>query len=135
MAFIQKLFTSYKARNDGDTRIGELNRIWYDSTTNSFRVQLDDTPGGTLISGGGGTGGDSNSFKTIRVSGFEDLVASTADTIEFVAGPGMTLITDPMGSPNKKLTFQASIQGSIIDSGGPYSTYGGVAPIDAGGIY
>ena len=134
MAFIQKLFTSYKARDDGDTRIGELNRIWYDSATNSFRVQLDDTPGGTLISGGG-TGGDSNSFKTIRVSGSEDLVASTADTIEFVAGSGMTLTTDPMGSPNKKLIFQASIQGSIIDSGGPYSTYGGVAPIDAGGIY
>lgn len=55
-AFIQKLFTSYKARDDGDTRIGELNRIWYDGTTNTFRIQLDDTPGGTIISGGGGSG-------------------------------------------------------------------------------
>ena len=55
--FIHKLFTSYKARTDGDTRIGELNRIWYDSITNTLRIQLDDTPGGTVI-GGGGAGGD-----------------------------------------------------------------------------
>ena len=57
MAFIQKLFSSYKSRTDGDTRIGELNRIWYDSNTNTLRIQLDDTPGGTVI-GGGGAGGD-----------------------------------------------------------------------------
>jgi hypothetical protein len=55
--FIQKLFTSYKERTDGDTRIGEVNRIWYDSITNNLRIQLDNTPGGTVI-GGGGAGGD-----------------------------------------------------------------------------
>lgn len=55
--FIHKLFTSYKERTDGDTRIGELNRIWYDSITNTLRIQLDDTPGGTIIGGGSG-GGD-----------------------------------------------------------------------------
>jgi hypothetical protein len=51
--FIQKLFTSYKERTDGDTRIGELHRIWYDSNTNTLRIQLDNTPGGTVIGGGG----------------------------------------------------------------------------------
>ena len=55
--FIHKLFTSYKARTDGNTRVGELYRIWYDSITNTLRIQLDDTPGGTVI-GGGGAGGD-----------------------------------------------------------------------------
>ena len=55
--FIHKLFTSYKERTDGDTRIGESNRIWYDSINNVFRIQLDDTPGGTIIGGGSG-GGD-----------------------------------------------------------------------------
>ena len=55
--FIHKLFTSYKERTDGDTRIGELYRIWYDSITNTLRIQLDDTPGGTIIGGGSG-GGD-----------------------------------------------------------------------------
>jgi len=54
--FIQKLFTSYKARTDGDTRIGELHRIWYDSNTNTLRIQLDNTSGGTIIGGGAGGG-------------------------------------------------------------------------------
>ena len=55
--FIQKLFSSYKERTDGNTRIGEKDRIWYDSITNTLRIQLDTTPGGTVI-GGGGAGGD-----------------------------------------------------------------------------
>ena len=50
MAFTQKLFTSLQPYPDGDTRIGELYRIWYDSNTNTLRVQLDKTtPGGTII--------------------------------------------------------------------------------------
>ena len=59
MAFIQKLFTGYQGYANGDTRVGEQNRIWYDSNTNTFRIQLDDTPGGTII---GGSGGGSASF-------------------------------------------------------------------------
>ena len=51
MAFTQKLFTSYHPYPDGNTRIGELNRIWYDSNTNTLRIQLDSTPGGTIIGG------------------------------------------------------------------------------------
>jgi len=55
MAFSQKLFTSLHNYSDSDTRIGELNRIWYDSNTNVFRIQLDAvTPGGTIIGGSGG---------------------------------------------------------------------------------
>jgi len=54
MAFSQKLFTSLHSYDDSDTRIGELNRIWYDSINNVFRIQLDKTtPGGTIIGGGG----------------------------------------------------------------------------------
>jgi len=50
MAFAQKLFTSLQNYNNPDTRIGELNRIWYDSVNNVFRIQLDKTtPGGTII--------------------------------------------------------------------------------------
>ena len=57
MAFSQKLFTSLHSYSDPDTRIGELNRIWYDSVTNVFRIQLDKvTAGGTII-GGAGSGG------------------------------------------------------------------------------
>jgi len=51
-AFIQKLFSTQQNYQNGATRIGERNRIWYDSNTNTFRIQLDSTPGGTVISGG-----------------------------------------------------------------------------------
>jgi Collagen triple helix repeat (20 copies) len=55
VAFIEKVFTSFHNTGTGNTRIGELNRIWYDSITNTFRIQLDKTtPGGTIIGGSGG---------------------------------------------------------------------------------
>jgi hypothetical protein len=55
MSFIQKFNTSFQRYNNGDTRIGEINRIWYDANTNTLRIG-DGTPGGRLISGGTGTG-------------------------------------------------------------------------------
>jgi hypothetical protein len=56
MAFAHKLFTSLQNYSNPDTRIGELNRIWYDSINNVFRIQLDTTTaGGTVIGGAGGS--------------------------------------------------------------------------------
>ena len=57
MAFIQKLFSSFHNYDDGDARLGELNRIWYDSNRNAFYISDGATPGGVLIGGGGGGGG------------------------------------------------------------------------------
>ena len=53
MAFTQDLFTSYRGYDDGNTRIGERNRIWYDSNTNTLRISDGSTPGGIIITGGG----------------------------------------------------------------------------------
>ena len=50
MAFIQKFFTGYQGYNNGETRVGELNRLWYDSVTNTIRIS-DGTPGGKIVSG------------------------------------------------------------------------------------
>lgn len=52
MAFIQKFFSSYKDRTDGETLIGEINRLWYDSNTNTIRIS-DGNPGGKIVSGSG----------------------------------------------------------------------------------
>lgn len=46
-----------------------------------------------------------STFKTWKVSGQSDLVANGLDTVEFVAGPGITINTDPFGSPDKQLIF------------------------------
>ena len=50
--FTQDFFTSYREYNDGDTRLGQLNRLWYDSTTNTIRVSDGVTPGGIIVSSG-----------------------------------------------------------------------------------
>ena len=52
MSFVQKFFTSFGKYADGETRTGELNRLWYDSATNTIRIG-DGTPGGKIVSGGG----------------------------------------------------------------------------------
>jgi hypothetical protein len=49
VAFIQKLFSTRQNYANGNTRIGERDRIWYDDNTNTLRIQLDNTPGGTII--------------------------------------------------------------------------------------
>jgi len=57
MAFTQDFRTQRRNYNDGETRIGEKDRLWYDSNTNTIRISDGVTPGGTVI-GGGGAGGD-----------------------------------------------------------------------------
>ena len=57
MSFTQDLITSFRDYNDGDTRIGHLNRLWYDRGTNTIRVSDGVTPGGIIVSGGAGGAG------------------------------------------------------------------------------
>ena len=52
MAFTQDFFTSYRDYDDGSTRLGQLNRLWYDRTTNTIRVSDGVTPGGIIVGGG-----------------------------------------------------------------------------------
>jgi hypothetical protein len=57
MAFTQDFRTQRRNYNDGETRIGEKDRLWYDSNTNSIRISDGVTPGGVIVGGSGG-GGD-----------------------------------------------------------------------------
>ena len=56
MAYTQDFFTSRRNYGDGNTRIGELGRLWYDPITNTIRVSDGVTPGGIIVTGGGGGG-------------------------------------------------------------------------------
>jgi hypothetical protein len=56
MAFTQDFRTQRRNYNDGETRIGEKDRLWYDSNTNTIRISDGVTPGGTVV-GGGSSGG------------------------------------------------------------------------------
>ena len=52
MSFTQNFYTSRGNFGDGQTRIGENGRLWYDSTTNTIRVSDGSTPGGIIVSSG-----------------------------------------------------------------------------------
>lgn len=57
MAFTQDFRTQRRNYNDGQTRIGEKDRLWYDSESNSIRIGDGETEGGIVVGGAGG-GGD-----------------------------------------------------------------------------
>jgi hypothetical protein len=88
--FTQDLFTSRRNFNDGNTRIGELNRIWYDPNTNTLRIGDGVTPGGIIIGGGGTVYGSGGGNITIQDNG--TTINSNVGTINF-AGNGFTSIT------------------------------------------
>ena len=62
MAFTQDFRTQRRNFNDGETRIGETDRLWYDSITNTIRISDGVTPGGTIV--GGGSGGSDYTLPT-----------------------------------------------------------------------
>ena len=57
-SFTQDLFTQRRNYEDGNVRIGQLDRIWYDEHRNAFYIGDGVTLGGKLIGGGGGAGGE-----------------------------------------------------------------------------
>lgn len=107
MPFVQKLFTSFKSQDDPDTRVGELNRIWYDSNNNVFRIQLDeDTPGGTIIGGAGGGGGGSYTLLPATSTRLGGVKIGAGITVAPNGTISVALTTGPQG-----YTGSAGIQG------------------------
>jgi hypothetical protein len=100
MSFTQRLFTSYQPYADGNYRIGELYRIWYDSITHTLRIQLDPTtPGGTIIAGGGAVSGPAQGITFVgddstgtRISDGETLkVTGTGGITTSMSGDVLTI--------------------------------------------
>ena len=56
MGFTQDFLTSRRNIDDGSTRVGEHDRLWYSSSDNTIRIGDNVTPGGILVCGGGGDG-------------------------------------------------------------------------------
>jgi hypothetical protein len=89
----------------------------------------------TDLGGGAVKVGMNSTFKTWKVNGQSDLIATGLDTIEIVAGNGVTITTNPSGSPFKQISISAaaSLSGNL-DLGGADTNFGGLEVIDAGGI-
>ena len=57
MSFIQNLFTSRDNNANGNSYVGQEDRIWWNPTTNAFYYSDGNTAGGILITGGGSGNG------------------------------------------------------------------------------
>jgi hypothetical protein len=65
MAFTQDFVTQRRNYDDGNTRIGDTDRLWYDSITQTIRISDGVTPGGIVITGGGSGGDGATTFKQL----------------------------------------------------------------------
>jgi len=83
MPFTQDLFTGRRNYGDGSTRIGQLDRIWYDKVTHTLRIGDGSTPGGLIILGGGGGSG------IIMVKDESLILTAVASSLNFL-GAGVT---------------------------------------------
>jgi len=113
------------------TPITEVTRLVFDQDTGFNLTEL--STGVVKVALG-------STFKTWKITGQSDLVAVGEDTIQIVAGSGISLTTDP-NSATKKLTITATGGGGgnnyvvlNVDGGLPNSVYGGIESVDGGVI-
>ena len=127
--FIQKLFTSLQNYQNGDSRIGELNRIWYDSIRNAFYISDGQTPGGILIGGGSG-GGSTYTLLTatnVRLGGVKIGSGIQIDRNGVISVSTSTLIGPKGDTGPQGLIGNTGPQGLIGDTG-PQGPTGDIGP-------
>ena len=111
MPFTQDLFTSRRNFGDGSTRIGQLDRIWYDKGTHTLRISDGSTPGGLIILGGGGGSG------IILVKDENIILTAAASSLNFL-GAGVTATVGNPLTGDVDVTIPGGIAGvSVSDEG------------------
>lgn len=120
--FTQDFFTSRRNFADGDSRVGETDRLWYDPKTNTIRVG-DGNPGGKIVSGGGGTGA-----ANVAVYGQGVLLTPTVTSLDFT---GNGIVANASGNA---VTVTVAISSYIFDGGNPSTDYSVGPAFDCGGV-
>ena len=125
MGFTQDFFTSRRNYDDGDTRIGQVGRLWYDSLTNTIRVSDGTTPGGIEVSGGSGSGdGATGPRGATGATGYSGATGSTGPIgITGATGIGLTGATGSQGQQGVSIVLVGST-GVVTTSTVGYGTAG-----------
>jgi hypothetical protein len=100
MAFTQDFRTQRRNYEDGDTRIGEKDRLWYDSNTNTIRISDGETPGGIAVSGGSGGGSYTLPTATTSVKGGVKIDGTTIAIDNSVISVGTVPYSSISGAPS-----------------------------------
>jgi len=128
MAFTQDFRTQRRNYEDGETRIGELDRLWYDSGTNSIRIGDGETPGGVVVGGGAGGGDYTLPTASTTVKGGVKIDGTTIAITNQVIRVGTVPYSSLSGTPtiptnNNELTNGAAYITSAALSGLATETY------------
>lgn len=111
MSYTQDLFTSRRNYGDGNTRIGHLDRIWYDKVTHTLRIGDGSTPGGLIILGGGGGSG------IIMVKDESLILTAVANSLNFL-GAGVTATVGNALTGDVDVTIPGGIAGVAVSDEG-----------------
>lgn len=136
MSFTQDLFTQRRNYEDGNVRIGQLDRIWYDQHRNAFYISDGVTPGGKLIGGGGGAGMGYNT----RLVTTDSYTVVQDDYYVGVNYAGVCTITLPVSTNGDKVVIKDesghASQNHIILAGNVDNDPGGaILAMDNGAIH
>lgn len=107
MAFTQDFFTQRRNFGDGNVRIGEQDRLWYDSHTNTIRISDGVTPGGVIV-------GNASVSLPANISYFYNDVGyltSSTGVSSIVASVGIS-VTAPVGNVGISNTGILSVTGT-----------------------
>ena len=129
MSYTQDLFSSRRNYADGTTRIGELDRIWYDPVTNTLRRGDNSTPGGIIIGFGGYIGSNVTINRATRLVTAATDTPTTNDFYIGVNRAGPVTITLPT-APNG---FELIIKDESGNCATHNITIAGTIDNDAGG--
>jgi hypothetical protein len=104
-AFVQELFTSRGNFPDSSNRIGQKDRLWYDSESNTFRISDGVTPGGVLVGGSGEGGSYTLPTATTTVKGGVKVDGTTINIADQVISVGTVPYSNISGKPTVVSAF------------------------------
>jgi len=113
LLYFKNSSNSVKSFVSGGLNVGVISGVTTGTTVSNVKSLLFDTDTGfniTELSTGVVKVSLNSTFKTWKVTGQQDLVASGEDTIQFVAGTGVTITTDP-NAATKTITINATSGG------------------------
>lgn len=119
LLYFKNSSNAVKSFVSGGLSVGVISGVTTGTTVSNVKSLLFDTDTGfniTELSTGVVKVSLNSTFKTWKVTGQQDLVASGEDTIQFVAGTGVTITTDPTAA-TKSITINAAAGGSTSSVG------------------
>ena len=105
MAFTQDFRTQRRNYDDGDTRIGETGRLWYNSVDNTIRVSDGETAGGIVVGGAGGGSSYTLPTATITVKGGVKIDGTTINIANQVISVGTVPYSNISNAPTAVSAF------------------------------